>query len=211
MNMTHDVTGPAFPAGGGADTGRSPGGPRITVPRGSLAAAVAYASRALPRYAPLPVLDGMRAQVAGGRLILAAFCYDKAIRATVDGDAAVPGAVLADGRQLVAAVKALPAGKTARVTVEADDAALTLTCGSARAAVPLVAHPENYPAMPELPPAVGTVDGGAFARSRSPQPTTTGWPPTNCPGCPPSPVPHRARSQCRPRTWPGSRPDAGTR
>jgi DNA polymerase III subunit beta len=143
------------------------GAPRITVSRGDLAAAVAHAGRALPKRAALPVLTGMRAEVTGSRLTLAAFDYEKAARASVDGSAAAPGAILADGPQLAAAVKALPRGKSAAVTLEAGTSALTLACEGARSTVPLLAHPEDHPGLPDLPPAAGTVAGEAFARSVS--------------------------------------------
>ena len=140
---------------------------RITVSRGDLTAAVAHAGRAIPKHAALPVLTGMRAEVAGSRLTLAAYDYETAARASIDGSAAAPGAVLADGPQLAAAVKALPRGKSAAVTLEADTRALTLTCEGTRSTVPLLANPGDHPALPELPPAAGTVAGEAFARAVS--------------------------------------------
>jgi DNA polymerase III subunit beta len=143
------------------------GAPRITVSRGDLAAAVAHAGQALPKRAALPVLAGMRAEVTGSRLTLATFDYEKAARASIDGSAAAPGAILADGPQLAAAVKALPRGKSAAVTLEAGTGALTLECEGARSTVPLLAHPEDHPGLPDLPPAAGTVAGEAFARSVS--------------------------------------------
>lgn len=145
--------------------GDGAGTPRITVSRGDLAAAVAYAGRALPKYAALPVLAGMRAEVTGSRLTLAAFNYETAARSGIDGKDAAEGTILVDGPQLAAAVKALPRGKSAAVTLETGTAALTLACEGTRSTVPLLAHPEDYPGLPELPPVAGTVAGEAFARS----------------------------------------------
>jgi DNA polymerase-3 subunit beta len=135
--------------------------------RGDLAAALAHVGRALPRCPALPVLAGIRAEVTGSRLTLAAFDYDKAAHASADGANAAPGVILCDGPPLISTVKALPGGKAAPVTLKAGASALTLACDSVRAAVPALAHPEDYPSLPELPPPAGTVAGDAFARSVS--------------------------------------------
>lgn len=138
---------------------------RISVSRGDLAAAVAYAGRAVPKRPALPVLAGVRAEVAGSRLTLAASDYEKAARVSIDGHAAAPGTVLVDAQQLAAAVKALPRGKSSTVALQADPGGLSLASEGTVSTVPLLAHPDDYPGLPELPAAAGTVAGEAFSRS----------------------------------------------
>jgi DNA polymerase III beta subunit-like protein len=158
------------------------GAPRITVSRGDLAAAVAHAGRAHPKRAALPVLTGMRAEVTGSRLTLATFDYEMAARASIDGSAAAPGAILADGPQLAAAVKALPRGNSAAVTLEAGTGALTLECEGARSTVPLLAHPEDHPGLPDLPPAAGIRRAGRLCGRG--EPVSVGFAPAGVTVCP---------------------------
>ena len=95
----------------------------ITVNRGELGNALAFASLGLSRRPAVPVLAGMRVTISCGTLELSAFDYETAARAKVSGEASGPGEILITGAELIAAVKTLPRGKavTAQVTI-ADDA-----------------------------------------------------------------------------------------
>lgn len=137
---------------------------QITTSRNELASALTFAKDHLPKYPSVPVLAGIRVEVADGRLTLAAFDYETSARVHVTGDGAEPGVILVCGHELVTAAKSLPTGKSVRVTLTANSERLTMSADgvvSTFAAMPM----EDYPALPEMPAALGTVAGQAFGRA----------------------------------------------
>jgi DNA polymerase-3 subunit beta len=167
---------------------------RITVDRTELARAITWASKGLPRRPVVPVLGGIRLQVAGARLTISAFDYDVSATASVAGvgvgeygsHASAAGSMLVNGAALAGIVKAAPKGKTVRVALERVDtpaseateatgdtpatpargamSALVVTCQGSTSR--LTAMPgEDYPDLPEMPPAAGVFTSGTFKRS----------------------------------------------
>jgi DNA polymerase III subunit beta len=132
---------------------------RFTVGREALGEAVAFVSRALPSRPVVPLLSCMLIEVAESGLTLSCFDYEVSARCTVEAEIAEPGTALVPGRLLAEITRSLPA----RPVEFSDDAdVLTLVCGSAEFG--LVCLPmEEYPALPDSPPPVGTVDGGVLA------------------------------------------------
>ncbi|MGH3276612.1 MAG: DNA polymerase III subunit beta [Streptosporangiaceae bacterium] len=135
---------------------------KIVLERDVLAEAVAWTARALPARPTIPVLAGIRLQ-AGSQLTLSSFDYDVSAQATIPVAAAEEGSALVSGRLLAEISRSLPARP---VQITADAGRAVLTCGSAT--FNLLTMPEDeYPALPEMPPAAGTVGSDAFATAVS--------------------------------------------
>jgi DNA polymerase III subunit beta len=142
---------------------------KIVLERDVLAEAVAWTARALPARPTVPVLAGIRLQAADD-LVLSSFDYDVSAQATVPVTTEQPGSALVSGRLLAEISRSLPA-KPVHITAEAGRA--VLTCGSAT--FTLLTMPEDeYPALPEMPPAAGTVGSDAFATAVAQSATAAG-------------------------------------
>ncbi|MBO0836440.1 MAG: DNA polymerase III subunit beta, partial [Actinobacteria bacterium] len=131
---------------------------KIVIERDVLADAVAWTARALPARPTVPVLAGIRLQAAAD-LVLSSFDYDVSAQATVPVTTEEPGTALVSGRLLSEISRSLPAKP---VQITAQDGRAVLTCGSST--FTLLTMPEDeYPELPEMPPAAGTVGSDAFA------------------------------------------------
>jgi len=136
---------------------------QILVERDVFADAVAWTARALPARPTVPVLAGMRLQASGDDLTLSSFDYDVSALARIPVSTSAPGSALVSGRLLAEISRSLP-GKP--VQIASDGGRAVLTCGSAT--FNLLTMPEDeYPALPEMPPAAGTVGSDAFATAVS--------------------------------------------
>jgi DNA polymerase III subunit beta len=134
-------------------------GLKFRVEREALGEAVAWVARALPSRPVVPVLSGLLLQAADEALTLSCFDYEVSARMRIDAKVEEPGEVLVPGRLLAEVIRSLP---PTDVEVASDADTVALTCGSAEFA--LVCLPlEDYPALPEPPAPVGTVDGGVLA------------------------------------------------
>ena len=132
---------------------------QILVERDVFADAVAWTARALPGRPTVPVLAGMRLHATADELVLSSFDYDVSAQATIPVDTQDAGSVLVSGKLLAEISRNLP-GRP--VQVSSDGGRAVLTCGSAT--FNLLTMPEDeYPALPEMPPAAGTVGSDAFA------------------------------------------------
>jgi DNA polymerase III subunit beta len=133
---------------------------RLRIERDALADAVAWVARALPSRPVVPILAGLLLDAsAGGTLSLSCFDYEVSARAGAGADVTNPGKVLVSGRLLAEIVRSLPRRP---IDFSSEGDSLILTCGNAR--FTLLALPvDDYPALPELPPRVGAVDGGELA------------------------------------------------
>jgi DNA polymerase-3 subunit beta len=135
---------------------------KIRVERDVLADAVAWTARALPARPTVPVLAGMRLQAAA-ELTLSSFDYDVSAQAAVPVMAEEEGSALVSGRLLAEISRSLPA-RPVEITAEGGKA--VLTCGSATFTL-LTMPEEEYPALPEMPEAAGSVGSDAFASAVS--------------------------------------------
>jgi DNA polymerase III subunit beta len=142
---------------------------KIQVERDVLADAVAWTARALPARPTVPVLAGMRLH-AGGDLTLSSFDYDVSAQATIPVVTEEPGSALVSGRLLAEISRSLPARP---VQISAEGGKAVLSCGSATFTL-LTIPEEEYPALPEMPPAAGTVGSDAFASAVSQSATAAG-------------------------------------
>jgi DNA polymerase III subunit beta len=142
---------------------------KIQVDRDVLAEAVAWTARALPARPTVPVLAGMRLH-AGTDLTLSSFDYDVSAQATVVVTTEEEGSALVSGRLLAEISRSLPARP---VQIASEGGKAVLSCGSATFTL-LTMPEEEYPALPEMPPAAGSVGSDAFASAVSQSATAAG-------------------------------------
>jgi DNA polymerase III subunit beta len=132
---------------------------KFRVERDVLGQAVSWVARALPARPVVPVLAGLLLQADGDELRLSCFDYEVSARAAVPADVGEPGSALVPGTLLAEIARSLP---LADVEVSTTAGMLMLTCGSAEFA--LVSLPlAEYPELPSVPDAAGTIDGGLLA------------------------------------------------
>jgi len=136
---------------------------KFRVERDVLAEAVAWAARSLPARPPVPVLAGLMLDARDGRLVLSSFDYEVSARVEVAAEIAEPGVALVSGRLLADISRSLP-GRP--VEVSTDAAKVVVTCGSSRFTL-LTLPVEDYPALPEMPGASGSLRGDVFAAAVS--------------------------------------------
>jgi DNA polymerase III subunit beta len=142
---------------------------KILLERDVLAEAVAWTARALPARPTVPVLAGIRLH-ADADLTLSSFDYDVSAQATVAVTTEEAGSVLVSGRLLAEISRSLPSRP---VQIVSDGGHVVLTCGSST--FTLLTMPEDeYPALPEMPPAAGSVGSDAFATAVSQSATAAG-------------------------------------
>lgn len=134
---------------------------KFSVDRDVFADAVAWAARSLPVRPSAPVLAGLMIRVEGETLTLSAFDYETSARATLSAQVADEGSAVVSGRLLADICRSLPAKP---VEVVSEGARVTLTCGASRFSLQTMPV-EEYPSLPELPSATGTVSSEAFAHA----------------------------------------------
>lgn len=127
--------------------------------RDAFADAVAWTARGLPTRPVVPVTAGLMLEVDDGTLTVSGFDFEVLNRTEVPVMDKSAGRVLVSGRLLAEIARALPP-KDVRVAVEGNR--LSVRCGAARFNLPLM-QVEDYPVVPELPAASGTVRGDVFA------------------------------------------------
>ncbi|MFE2185188.1 DNA polymerase III subunit beta [Streptomyces sp. NPDC059455] len=132
---------------------------KIRVERDVLAEAVAWTARSLPARPPVPVLAGILMKAEEGALSLSGFDYEVSARVSVEADIEDDGTVLVSGRLLADICRALP---NRPVEISTDGVRATVVCGSSRFTLHTLPV-EEYPALPQMPTATGTVPGEVFA------------------------------------------------
>jgi DNA polymerase-3 subunit beta len=132
---------------------------KFSVERDVLADAVAWAARSLPVRPSVPVLAGLLIETTQDGLELSTFDYETSARATIPADVSDEGRALVSGRLLSDICRSLP-NKPVEMTI--DGAKVSLTCGSARFSLQTMPVDE-YPTLPDMPQATGTVRSDVFA------------------------------------------------
>ncbi|WP_327384341.1 DNA polymerase III subunit beta [Streptomyces sp. NBC_01207] len=143
---------------------------KIRVERDVLAEAVAWAARSLPARPPVPVLAGLLLKAEEGTLSLSGFDYEVSARVSVEADVEEGGTVLVSGRLLADICRALP---NRPVEISTDGVRATVVCGSSRFTLHTLPV-EEYPALPQMPTATGTVAGEVFASAAKQVATAAG-------------------------------------
>ncbi|MUL41217.1 DNA polymerase III subunit beta [Streptomonospora sp. PA3] len=135
---------------------------KFRVERDVLADAVAWTARSLPVRPSVPVLAGMLLDATadeGGRLKLSSFDYEVSAQVSVDIDVEEAGTTLVSGRLLAEITKNLP---PQTVEISTDGAKVVVSCGSAKFTL-LTLPVEDYPSLPAMPAATGSIGSDAFA------------------------------------------------
>lgn len=140
---------------------------KFRVERDVLADAVAWAARSLPVRPSVPVLAGLLIEAngpdgdQGAGLRISTFDYETSARATLAADVSAEGRALVSGRLLADICRSLP---DKPVEMVLDGSRVSLTCGSARFSLQTLPVDE-YPTLPAMPTASGTVSSDAFAHA----------------------------------------------
>ncbi|MGW2560643.1 DNA polymerase III subunit beta [Streptomyces sp. NPDC001514] len=132
---------------------------KIRVERDVLAEAVAWVARSLPARPPAPVLAGLLLKAEDGALSFSSFDYEVSAKVSVEAEVEEDGTVLVSGRLLADICRALP---NRPVEISTDGVRATVVCGSSRFTLHTLPV-EEYPALPQMPTATGTVSGEVFA------------------------------------------------
>lgn len=136
---------------------------KFRVERDVLTDAVAWAARSLPVRPSVPVLAGLLIETdeSGDGLVLSTFDYSTSARASIPAAVQDEGRALVSGRLLADICRSLPAKP---VDMAIDGAKVTLRCGSATFTLQTMPIDE-YPALPSMPAATGSVSSDAFAQA----------------------------------------------
>lgn len=132
---------------------------KFRIDRDSFADAVSWTARSLPTRPSVPVLAGLMIETTADGLTLSGFDYETSTRATLPAEVADDGRALVSGRLLAEIVKSLP---NKPVDVALDGAKVQVLCGSARFTLQTMPV-EEYPRLPDMPTATGTVKAEDFA------------------------------------------------
>jgi DNA polymerase III subunit beta len=132
---------------------------RIRLERDVLAEAVQWAARSLPTRPSVPILAGLLLRADADGVTLSSFDYETSAQITVKADVSDTGEVLVSGRLLAEISRSLPAKP---VDLNAEGTRLELTCGSARFTLQTLPV-ADYPSLPSMPAATGTVASDVFA------------------------------------------------
>jgi DNA polymerase III subunit beta len=134
---------------------------KFRVERDVLADAVAWAARSLPVRPSAPVLAGLLIDASDDGLVLSTFDYETSARATLGAEVHDEGRALVSGRLLSDICRSLP---NKPVDVVTEGARVSLTCGSARFSLQTMPV-EDYPTIPDMPTATGSVPSDVFAHA----------------------------------------------
>jgi DNA polymerase-3 subunit beta len=136
---------------------------KFRVERDVLTDAVAWAARSLPVRPSVPVLAGLLIETndSGDGLVLSTFDYETSARATVPAVVQDEGRALVSGRLLADICRSLPAKP---VDMAIEGAKVRLQCGTATFTLQTMPV-EDYPALPAMPAATGSVASDVFARA----------------------------------------------
>jgi DNA polymerase-3 subunit beta len=134
---------------------------KFRVERDVLAESVAWAARSLPSRPSVPILAGLLVEAEEGQITLSGFDYETSVRVTVPAQVADTGKCLISGRLAADISKSLP---DQPVDVSVDGAKAQVTCGTSRFTLQTLPTDE-YPALPDMPAASGTVRSDVFAHA----------------------------------------------
>jgi len=143
---------------------------KFRVERDVFADAVAWAARSLPVRPSAPVLAGLLIEASDAGLVLSSFDYETSARASLRADVSAEGTAVVSGRLLADICKSLPHKP---VDISLEGAKVMVKCGSASFSLPSMPVDE-YPALPAMPAASGTVASAEFAKAVSQAVTAAG-------------------------------------
>jgi DNA polymerase III subunit beta len=132
---------------------------KFRVDRDAFADAVAWTARSIPtRPGTVPQLSGIMLETSAAGLVMQGFDYETSAEVTVHAEVADDGQALVSGRLLADIARALPHHP---VEVALDGSKVSLVCGTSRFSLQTMPV-DDYPALPEMPAIVGSIDSDAF-------------------------------------------------
>lgn len=133
---------------------------KFRVERDVFADAVAWTARSIPtRPGTVPQLSGIMIETSHECVVMRGFDYETSAEVTTSAEVADEGKVLVSGRLLADIARALP---NRPIEIALDGSKVSLACGSSRFSLQTMPV-EDYPALPEMPATVGSIDSDAFA------------------------------------------------
>ena len=134
---------------------------KIRLERDVLAEAVQWAARSLPLRPSVPILAGLLVRADADGVTFSSFDYETSAQIHVTAAVADEGQALVSGRLLADISRSLPPKP---VDITSDDTKMELICGSARFTLQTLPV-ADYPSLPAMPEATGTVPSAAFAQA----------------------------------------------
>jgi DNA polymerase III subunit beta len=134
---------------------------KIRLERDVLAEAVQWAARSLPLRPSVPILAGLLVRADADGVTFSSFDYETSAQIHVTAAVADEGQALVSGRLLADISRSLPPKP---VDITSDDTRMELICGSARFTLQTLPV-ADYPSLPAMPEATGTVPSAAFAQA----------------------------------------------
>lgn len=134
---------------------------KIQLDRDVLAEAVQWAARSLPTRPSVPILAGLLVRAKASGVTFSSFDYETSAQINVQALVTDEGEALISGRLLSDISRSLP-GKPVHIT--ADSSRMEIVCGSARFTLQTLPV-ADYPSLPEMPQATGSVPSAAFAQA----------------------------------------------
>lgn len=131
---------------------------KFTIEQSKLVDVVNWVSRSLSSRPIQTALLGIVIDADGNKVVLSGSDLETASRATTDADVATPGKVLVPGKLLADISRSLP---NKPVTIQLDGTRVLVNAGSAKFTLPILPIDE-YPNLPEMPEALGTIDADLF-------------------------------------------------
>ena len=131
---------------------------KFTIEQSKLVDVVNWVSRSLSTRPIQTALLGIVIDADGGKVVLSGSDLETASRATTDADVTTPGKVLVPGKLLADISRSLP---NKPVTIQLDGTRVLVNSGSAKFTLPVLPIQE-YPNLPEMPEALGTIDANLF-------------------------------------------------
>ena len=126
-----------------------------------MAEAVAWAARSLPTRPSVPILAGLLVKADEQGVTMSSFDYETSAQINVKAEVVEPGEALVSGRLLADIARSLP---NRPVELTSDEHRMELVCGSARFTLQTLPV-ADYPNLPEMPAATGTVESEEFGRA----------------------------------------------
>jgi DNA polymerase-3 subunit beta len=134
---------------------------KIRLDRDVLAEAVQWAARSLPTRPSVPILAGLQVSASGNQVVMSSFDYETSAQITVKAEVSDDGVALVSGRLLAEIARSLP---NKPVDISSDESRMELVCGTARFTLQTLPV-ADYPALPEMPEATGTIVSEEFAKA----------------------------------------------
>ena len=143
---------------------------KFTIEQQKLVDVVNWVSRSLSTRPIQTALLGIVIDAEGGKVHLSGSDLETASRASIDADIATPGKVLVPGKLLADISRSLP---NKPVTIQLDGTRVLVNAGSAKFTLPVLPINE-YPNLPDMPDALGTIDADVFNQAVSQVSTAAG-------------------------------------